>query len=165
MKKALIVIDVQKGFVNKLTADAVKEIRSYIKKNKDKYELIIFTKYMNRKDSNFVKNLDWHGFMSNEETDIVDELKEFVNDNNLFVKYTYGSFVDSKLLNVLKKHKIDQVELAGFDTENCVLTFARDAFDRGLSVVVFKKLSASHSNLKLHQAALEIIKDNIGIVK
>lgn len=165
MKKALIIIDVQKGFVNKLTAGVVKKIRNYIIKNKDKYDLVAFTKYVNYKDSNFVKNLDWYGFMSNEETDIVDQLKEFVNDNNLFVKYTYSSFVDNKLLNLLKKHKIEQVEIAGFDTENCVLTFARDAFDRGLSVVVFKKLSASHSNPKLHRAALEIIKDNIGVVK
>ncbi len=103
--------------------------------------------------------------MKKEQTDMADEIKEFINSKNLFVKDTYGSFVNNKLFNLLKKHKIEQVELAGFDTENCVLTFARDAFNRGMSVVVFKNLSASHSNQKLHRAALEIIKHNIGIVK
>ena len=103
--------------------------------------------------------------MAERETDIADDLKKFINSKNLFIKDTYGSFVDNKLLNLLKKHKINQVELAGFDTENCVLTFARDAFDRGLSVIVLEDLSASHSNPKLHKAAIEIIKDNIGMIK
>jgi len=66
---------------------------------------------------------------------------------------------------VQKKHKIDKVELVGFDTENCVLTFARDSFDRGMKVVVLKDLCASHSNKKLHKAALEIIEDNIEEIK
>ncbi|MFA5024749.1 MAG: isochorismatase family cysteine hydrolase [Patescibacteria group bacterium] len=165
MRKALVIIDVQKGFINKLTLETVKKIRSFILKNKNNYDLLIFTKYMNHAGSNFVKNLQWKGFMTKKETDLADEIKEFVNNKNLFIKDTYGSFVNNKLFNLLKKHQIDQVELAGFDTENCVLTFARDAFDRGMSVLVFKNLSASHSSLNLHQAALEIIKHNIGVVK
>jgi len=165
MKKALVIIDAQKGFINKLTNKIPSKIRVFIEKNKEDYDLIIFTKYINHKNSNFVKNLKWSGFMDKKETAIVDELKCFVNSKNLFIKDTYGSFVDNKLLNLLKRHKIGQVELAGIDTENCVLTFARDAFDRGMAVVVHKNLSASHSSLKLHNAALEIIKKNIGIVK
>lgn len=102
--------------------------------------------------------------MTENENGIVDELADLVNKKNLFKKYTYGSFVDDKLLNHLKKHKIGQVDIAGIDTENCVLTLARDAFDRGFKVRVLKNLSASHSNPKLHKAALEIIRDNIGEV-
>lgn len=165
MKKALVIIDVQKGFINELTKEALKSIRNFIKRNQNKYELIVFTKYVNHEDSNFVKNLNWHGFMTRGQTDLALEIVEFVTDKNLFVKDTYGSFVNNKLYNVLKKHKVKQVELAGFDTENCVLTFARDAFDRGMSVVVYKKLTASHSSKKLHNAALEIIEENIGEVK
>ncbi|MFA4817375.1 MAG: isochorismatase family cysteine hydrolase [Parcubacteria group bacterium] len=164
-KKALIIIDAQKGFINKLTAKTLCRIKEFIKKHNKNYELLIFTKYINHEGSNFVRSLKWRGFMNEKQTDLADGLEEFVNNKNIFVKDTYGSFVDKKLLNMLRKHKIEQVELAGFDTENCVLTFARDAFDRGMSVVVFKNLTASHSNSKLHKAALEIIKDNIGEVK
>ncbi|MFA5095095.1 MAG: isochorismatase family cysteine hydrolase [Candidatus Paceibacterota bacterium] len=164
MKKALIIIDIQKGFINKLTNKIPSRIRSFILRNRGKYNLIIFTKYMNRKNSNFVKNLNWKGFMDDKQTAIIDELKEFINNKNLYKKYTYGSFVDNKLLKYLKRNKIKQVDLAGIDTENCVLTFARDAFDRGFRVVVFKNLSASHSNIKLHKAALKIIEENIGNV-
>jgi len=165
MKKALIVIDVQKGFINKLTNKIPLRIKNFIKKNKGDYDLIIFTKYINHPKSNFVKSLNWKGFMTDKETDIVEELKNFTNNKNVFIKDTYGSFVNNRLLNLLKKHKIKQVELTGIDTENCVLTFARDAFDRGFSVIVFKNLTASHSSPKLQKAALEIIKKNIGKIK
>jgi nicotinamidase-related amidase len=165
MKKALIIIDVQKGFINKNTKNVILKIRYYIYRNRNKYDLIVFTQYKNYKNSNFVKSLDWHGFMSKSETDLADEILEFIDDKNLFVKNTYGSFVDDKLHSLLKKYKINQVELTGFDTENCVLTFARDAFDRGMRVVVLKDLCASHSNKKLHKAALEIIENNIGELK
>lgn len=165
MKKALVIIDVQKGFINKLTVKTVNRIRNFIIKNKDKYDLLIFTQYKNHKRSNFVRLLKWRGFMDKKETDLADEIKEFVNKRNLFTKDSYGSFINNKLSNLLKKHKIEQVWLAGFDTENCVLTFARDAFDRNMSVVVYKNLTASHSNPRLHRAALEIIGDNIGEVR
>lgn len=165
MKKALIIIDAQKGFLNKLTSKTFDAIEKFIIKNKANYDLIIFTRHINHKKSNFYRILGWYGFMDAKQNDIVEELKKFVNKKNTFVKDTYGIFVNDKLLEVLKKNKIKQVELAGFDTENCVLTFARDAFDRGMSVVVRKNLVASHSNPGLHKAALEIIKDNIGVVK
>jgi len=165
MKRALIVIDVQKGFINKLTNKIPSKIKNFIKKNKANYDLIIFTKFINHPKSNFVKSLNWKRFMAKKETDIAEQLKEFTSNKNVFIKSTYGSFVNNKLLNLLKKHKIKQVELTGIDTENCVLTFAREAFDRGFSVVVFKSLTASYTSPKLRKAALEIIEKNIGKVK
>jgi len=164
MKKAFIIIDVQKGFINKLTNKIPTKIKDFVLKNENDYSLIIFTKYINHKNSSFVKNLNWEGFMDDKQTAIVDELKEFTNSKNLYKKYTYSSFVDNQLLKYLKANKIKQVELAGIDTENCVLTFARDAFDRGFKVTVFKNLCASHTSLKLHKSALEIIRKNIGKV-
>jgi len=164
MQKALIIIDVQKGFINKITKKIPLKIRNFILKNKGSYRLIVFTRYINNKNSNFYKILNWKEWMNDEQTAIVDELQEFVNSENLYKKDTYGSFVDNKLLKYLRKNKIKQVELAGFDTENCVLTFARDALDRGFKIKVLKNLSASHSNPKLHKSALEIIKKNIGDV-
>ena len=165
MGKALIIIDVQKGFITKLTGKIPLKIKKFILEHKNEYELVIFTKYVNHENSNFVKNLNWKRFMEVKETDIVDELKEFISKKNLYKKDTYGCFTNDRLLNLLKKKQIKQVELAGIDTENCVLTFARDAFDRGFKVVVFKNLSASHSSSKLHKSALEIIRINIGNVR
>ena len=165
MKKALVIIDLEKGFITKFTKGIPAKVEGYIKSHKSDYDLIIFTQYRNHSKSNFVKNLDWHGFMTNKQWDIVDELKPFVTKSNFFPKDTYGSFVRGKFPAFLKKEKIKEVHLAGIDTENCVLTFARDAFDRGYRVVVLKNLCGSHSDPALHKAALRIIKNNIGKVR
>lgn len=165
MKKALIIIDIQKGFLTKYTRDLPKKVRKFIKNRGGEYDLILFTQYKNHPKSNFVKQLNYRGFIRREAYDIVDELKDLVKKNNLFTKDTYSSFVSQKLPDTLKKHKIKEIHIAGIDTEHCVLTFARDAFDRGYKVVVLKNFSRSHSDPELHKAALKIIEGNIGEVR
>ena len=165
MKKALVVIDFQKGFLTKHTSSLPKKMRKFIEQHRADYNLILFTQYRNRPGSNFVRNLKWRRFMSEKEYGIFDELRDLTSKDNLFPKYTYSSFVTEEVSSVLKQNGISEVHLAGIDTENCVLTFARDAFDRGYKVVVLKDLCRSHSNPTLHKAALEIIKNNIGEVR
>jgi nicotinamidase-related amidase len=165
MRKALIVIDLQKGFLCPLTKNLPKKVKGFLLRNKGKFDLVLFTQYLNRPKSQFVRFLGWQGFMDKKENDLFEEIKPFVNKNNLFKKYTYGSFADDKVLKVLRKNKIEEVWLMGIATENCVLTFARDAFDRGFKVVVLKDYCASTDSKKLHNAALEIIKNNIGEIK
>lgn len=162
MRKALVVIDLQKGFLTKYTRDLPQKIRRFINKRGGEYDLVIFTQYRNHPESNFVKQLGYRGFMVKTRYDIVEELKDLVSKKNLFTKDTYSSFVTKKLPGVLVKNKISEVHIAGVDTEHCVLTFARDAFDRGYKVVVLKNFCRSHSDPELHRAALKIIEDNIG---
>jgi len=165
MRKALMVIDLQKGFLCPLTKELPKKVKNFLLRNKGKFDLVLFTQYLNRPKSQFVKFLNWRGFIDEKENGLFEEIKLFVNKNNLFKKYTYGSFVDDKVLNVLKKNGIKEVWLMGIATENCILTFARDAFDRGFKVVVLKDYCASIDSKELHNTALEIIKNNIGEVK
>jgi len=165
MKKALIVIDFQKGFLTKHTEGLAKKMAEFIEEHGAEYDLILFTQYRNRPGSNFVRDLKSERFMDEKEYGIFDELKNLVSKDNLFPKHTYSSFVTEEVPNALKQHAIEEVHIAGIDTENCVLTFARDAFDRGYKVVVLKDLCRSHSDPDLHKAALEIIKNNIGEVK
>lgn len=165
MKKALIIIDVQKGFTSKHTKGIALRIKDFIEKNRRKYALIIFTQHKNNPKSYLYKNLGWKGFMKESEYGFMDELSELVKSEKVFIKDTYGIFTNKKMESFLKKNKINDVHLAGIDTENCVLTFARDSFDRGFKVTVLKDLCRSHSNPHLHKAALEIIEENIGEVK
>ncbi len=165
MKKALVIIDLQEGFINKSTKRLPSRIKSFIKRHGQDYAVVLFTQYKNYPGSNFVKNLNYTSFMEKRENELVPDIKEFINKKNVFVKDTYGSFIDNKVSNILRKNEIKEVDLAGVDTENCVLTFARDAFDRGYRINVLKNLCASHSSPKLHRAALEIIKYNIGNLK
>lgn len=165
MKKALIVIDLQKGFLTKYTRGLPSKIRRFIQKRENEYDSIIFTQFRNLPKSNFVRHLNYRDLMSRNRYDIVNELRGLVKKTNLFEKDTYSSFVTKKLPGALRRSGIKEVHIIGIDTENCVLTFARDAFDRGYKVVVLKNLCRSHSDPKLHRAALEIIRNNIGEVK
>ncbi len=128
MKKALIVIDLQKGFITKHTKDLPLKIQRYIEKNKGKYDLILFTQYRNHPKSNFVKYLNYRGFMSKDRYDIVEQLKQFVHKDNLFPKDTYGSFVNGRLPAILKKNKIEEVHIAGIDTEHLCTYFCERYF-------------------------------------
>ncbi|MBU1202483.1 cysteine hydrolase [Patescibacteria group bacterium] len=165
MKKVLVIIDVQKGFISEHTKGLATRIKKFVEKNHKKYSLILFTQHINNNKSYLYRNLGWKGFMKEEEYGLMDEIAELAKSKKVFIKDTYGAFVNKKIESLLKNKGIKEVHLAGIDTENCVLTFARDAFDRGFNVVVFKNLCRSHSNPSLHKAALEIIKDNIGEVR
>jgi len=165
MKKALVIIDPQKGFTSKHTKGIASRIKKFVEKNRKKYSLILFTQHRNDPKSYIYKYQGWRGFMKEEEYGFMDELAELAKSEKVFVKNTYGAFTDKKMENFLKKKNITDIHLAGMDTENCVLTFARDAFDRGFKITVLKNLCASHSSQRLHRAALEIIENNIGKVK
>ena len=93
------------------------------------------------------------------------DLLPWVKKDNVFVKNTYSSFFDSEFTNYLKKKKIEELIIVGLDTENCVLTNSRAAFDNGYKVsVVANCCGSSTSGDEMHKAALEIIKNNIGDV-
>ncbi|MCA9353137.1 cysteine hydrolase [Patescibacteria group bacterium] len=165
MKKALVIIDPQKGFETKHTEGIASRIKDYVAKNSNNYDVVLFTQHKNHSDSYLAKNFEWYGFMDGREYDFMDELSDLTAQYPVFEKDTYGIFTTPKLENYLKEHEITNIDIAGIDTENCVLTFARDAFDRGYIVTVLKDLCRSHSAPHLHEAALEIIEENIGEVR
>lgn len=59
MKRALIVIDVQNYFMNSLTKHLPERILQYIQKNKGNFALIIFTNFVNTRESSVYRFLDW----------------------------------------------------------------------------------------------------------
>lgn len=163
MKQALLIIDVQNFFINKWTQSVPKNIVKLIQANDFTY--IIFTKFVNTPDSHFVKQFNYTECTKPPYTDIVADLLPWVKKENVFTKNTYSSFYDTKFTNYLKMKKIDKLVIAGIDTENCVLTNARAAFDNGYKVtVVADCCGSSTGGPDMHQVALEIIKNNIGEV-
>src|SRR3989344_9526208 len=102
-KKALIVIDLEKGFLTRYTKDLPQKIRNFIEKN-DEYVVTLFTQYRNHPKSNFVRQLGYKGFIHKNQYEIVNELRDLVTKNNLFVKDTYGSFVNTKLSDTLRRN-------------------------------------------------------------
>jgi len=159
MKSALIVIDVQNYFVNEHTKSIPEKIARFIDKNK--FDFVLFTKFVNYKGSNYFKLLNWGKCLGSPDTDIYPTLEKFVSGSNLFEKASYSIFKSKDFADFLKRNSISKLYLCGIDIDACVLASAFDAFDLGYDVEVLTDLSLSHSGERLDKAALEIIKKNL----
>lgn len=154
-KKTLIIIDVQNYFVNELTKSIPEKIAKHI--DKADYDFIVFTRFINKKGSNFFKLLNWKKMLSGDETEIHNSLIKFCDKKNVFTKNSYSIFKARGLSEYLKNNRIESLYLCGIDTEACVLASAFECFDLGFDVKIIKELCFSHSGKSLHNSALKII--------
>lgn len=161
MKTALVVVDVQKYFINKYTKFIPQKIAGYIQKNK--FDHILFTKFVNNRNTNFYKLLDWKKCLRSPETDIVSPLTKYTDKSNIFEKSGYSIFKSKGLLNFIQKYKITKFYLCGIDTDACILASAYDGFDLGYEMVVLKDLCRSHYGEYYHESAFKIVENNLRI--
>jgi len=159
MKTALVVIDVQNYFVNSKTKELPKKIANHIQKSN--YDFVLFTQFINKKDSNFFKLLNWRKCTSSPEIDIHPTLIKFTNSKNTFKKSTYSIFGAKGFTRFLQKNKVSRIFLCGIDTDSCILASAYDAFDLGYHIKILEEFCLSHSGKDFHSAAIKIINKNI----
>jgi nicotinamidase-related amidase len=155
--RTLLVVDVQNAFIKPKAKDLPERIRQRIQENP--YDHLLFTQFINRKDSNFVKLLNWTKAFDPPDTDIVSALAPYTNDENVFEKSTYSAFKSAKLLEYLRTHGITLIEVCGIESDGCVLATAFEGFDLGYEMVVLRDLMRSTSTL--NDATENIIKRNI----
>ena len=165
MNKALIVIDVQKFFLDDKTKIVVGKIRSYLENNIRRYSLVYFTVFKNDSDSPLWKISGWKECVGSPDTDVCEEIKEFTNANNLFYKNFLSALKVPEIRAGLKEHNVSEVDLCGFDTYCCVLATAYDLFDESIKPVVLENLTWSTSEEKLHKPAIQMLERNIGFVE
>lgn len=161
MKKALIVIDVQNHFINTLTKDLPKKILKFIKQNKDNFDLIIFTRFINTTKSSVYRLLNWKESMSSPEIDIVPVLQPVLKYGVVVSKSEYSVLKVARAKKLLKKFRIQELYLCGMDTDCCVLATAFDAFDQQYRIYLLEDLCMASSNVNLHKTTLSIFKRNI----
>ena len=94
----LLVIDVQNNFINKHTKNIPNKIEKLIKENRFNY--VVFTKFINNKSSNFYKILNYKGCIEENDKKIVIDTK----DNKILEKRTYTA-LNKKLIDYIKKIK------------------------------------------------------------
>lgn len=159
MNTTLVVIDVQNYFVNDKTKDLPAKIARFIEINK--FDFVLFTQFVNRNNSNFVKLLNWKRCFSSPDIDIHPSLYRFVTAENTFRKTAYSIFKAIGFTEFLKKKSLTKLFLCGIDTDSCVLSSAYEAFDLGYEIKVLTDLSMSHSGKDFNIAARKIINKSI----
>lgn len=82
---ALLIIDVQKGFINEYT----RELPGKIEKLQNNYANIYAMQFINLEDSMFRKQLNWHKLSLNtQDTELAFKIRP---DALVFSKYAYGA--------------------------------------------------------------------------
>ncbi len=141
MKKALLIIDVQKSSVTKF--DLIAKIENL----QNNYENVFVSMFTN-KNSPLLDILKWGGY--------ADENLAFIPKNSaiIFKKSGYSSYLDE-----MKNY--DEVHICGFDTDACVYKTAMDLIENGVIPIILKDYCFSE-NQNLHDMAIKLLERNIG---
>ena len=154
--KNIIVVDMQKGFMNENNKHLINGINSYIKENQ--FDNIIFTKCINNDSSPYVKILNWHDMKDEVEQEIILDVPE---NSEIIVKNCYG--ISHKDIEILKQKGISEIEICGTDIDACCLAIAFNLFDNNIKPIFLKDLCTSSSeNKNIQNYAFEIIKRQFG---
>jgi ureidoacrylate peracid hydrolase len=186
---ALLVIDVQNGFVSKggsydLLGMETSHYREIIPKIRDLINLCknvripIFYTQAVRESSGIDLLTRSHKILpkSREErikkkpicvretwdAEIVDEIKPS-EDDHVVIKRRDSAFHDTEIGVWLRSLEIDTLIFCGIDTSICVETSLRDAFNIGYDIVLISDATASN-NKKHYESTLENVKGYYGIV-
>ena len=155
MNKALLIVDVQNGFINEKT----RHIPALVEELQYQYDLVIATRFINLPDSQYRRLIKWNRLSPNS-NDI--ELAFKLKDDAVIVdKYIY-TCIDDDFMELLREHNIDAVDICGIDTDICVTKCAVDLFERDVTPFVLKDYCATHAGQDLQEAALVILARYIG---
>ncbi len=159
MSKPLLIVDLQRGFINSFTHHIPQRVARLIKRGK--YAPLLFTRFINLPDGPYQQFLDWDSCSGEPETNIVPELEQFVRTDCVFLKLGLCGMPDN-LRSYLTEQGIKQIFLVGIDTDMCVLKIALDIFDLGIEPIVLADCCASTAGLQAHLAGLAVLSRNIG---
>lgn len=159
MNTALLVVDMQNGFVTEECRVILPNVKALIDTSRKRNHKILFTKFINEEDSGYVKWIGWRRLMHSPETDLIPELIEY--DSLAHHKTQYSSFTP-EVEALLRTRQTDRVVLCGVATDGCVLKTAVDAFERGIEPIVAVDACHSHAGREVHEAGLLLLGRFIG---
>lgn len=159
MLNVLLVVDVQVGFINDFTHHIPQRLVQLLQTQR--FDTVIFTRFINTQEGPYSRFLNWHGCDREPDVELVPELKPFAQPDLVFAKTGICGLSD-ELTNYLRRRSVEQVSIAGIDTDMCVLKIAMDVFDLGIEPIVLTDCCASTAGLQAHLAGLAVLSRNIG---
>lgn len=154
--KKLLIVDVQKGFLNKNCDFVVKEIEKLVGRG-DFFDQIVATKFVNFEKSAYVQFLNWRRFLNAEETEIGLRLPKKAK----IVKKTSYALSEKDFKKLFRKG--DEVYVCGLDYDSCVLAICFQLFDHGIRPKIVLNAVASHSQNPIKKTDFEnVCRKNFG---
>ena len=157
MNTLLVIVDLQKGFLNETTKHIVDKIKELVKTKK--FNHIVASQFINVKNSPFQRLMSWFDLQKAEEI-ALDPLVLDVAEK-IFQKDIYSCWT-CEFEKYVKENEIDEIYFCGVDTDACVLKSAVDTFERNIDVKVIVNCCASTGGIDSHRAGLLVLGRLIG---
>lgn len=151
----LLIIDFQNEFINDVTFKSVNDLKDLV--NSNKYDDVVFTRFINNKENPIYKKANWDGCLTEESIKVPIDTKDY----KIIDKGTYTAY-NEELINYLKTNKINNIYIAGFDIDCCVFTTALNLFENNYNVYILKDYVYSCVSEELKQEILAILGRCIG---
>ncbi len=153
--ECLIVVDLQKGFINDSNKQIVPLIEDLVKNYHE--GPIIVTKYLNN-DKKIEELIDYHDLKDKPDIDLVFNLENYatyVIEKNIY------SAITEEMRKILLKENIDLAYIVGVSTDCCVLKTALDLMEMKIRPIVLTDYCASSQRI-YHEEGLNLLKRLIG---
>jgi nicotinamidase-related amidase len=159
---ALVVIDMQRGFVHPNSAYVVPVVTDLVRRWQDAGGATVFTRFINAPGSQFERLLQWRAVSNPPQTDIVDELAPHLALATAVIDKPAYTLFTAEGAGVVARGGWSDLVFCGLTTESCVLKSAVDAFEHGLTPWVLTDASATHAGPAAQEAGLLVTRRFIG---
>lgn len=159
---ALVVIDMQNGFVNHHSRHAIPAVSDLVAQWYAADRPVIFTRYFNYPDSPYERFFQWRRLQEPPETDIVSELAEAAAHAYRVIDKDGYTLFTSEAAELIRKSGWTDLVFCGIATESCVLKSAADAFEYGYAPWIVTDACASDAGPDVHDAGLLVARRLIG---
>lgn len=151
----LLIIDVERGFINENT----KHIPALVEQKQHEYDTVWAVRLVYGKDSPFLTIRQRSGIENIERpTELAFTPRD---DARILEKYGYSA-ATPELIAALRQEGVTSVDIAGMDTDQCVLATAFGLFDAGMTPRILEHYCASTGGETMHQVAMQLLRRALG---
>lgn len=154
----LLVVDVQQGFMTPETCHVPSRVGTLLSFHKDKFDVVVASKFINSEDSVFVRELGYAGCVDEGKQSLFGVVQDFAD----VVVSKSGYLLPAEGLQRFVDAGVSRVFVVGVDTDACVLFNTAAVFDLGLRPIVLAKACGSTGGAEFHSTGLRLIERTIG---
>ncbi|ALV39305.1 isochorismatase family cysteine hydrolase [Streptomyces sp. CdTB01] len=158
---ALLVVDVQQGFVNRHSRGVLPAIVQLIESWRAAGAPVVLTRFHNKQGSPYETITGWTRLRSPEEQALATELAPFAADATAIIDKDQASVFTPEGAQLIRAAGWTDLVLCGIDTDACVYDSARDAYHYGYRPWIVTDACASTGGAQYHDAALLMAARNI----
>ncbi|MEV4333470.1 isochorismatase family cysteine hydrolase [Streptomyces sp. NPDC049597] len=159
---ALLVIDVQQGFVNQHSRSVLPAVVRLVKGWHALGAPVVLTRFHNEPGSPYETITGWTRLRTPEEQALVPELVPYIGRAAAVIDKGQSSLFTAEGIDLIRDAGWSDLVLCGIDTDACVYDSAVDAYQRGYRPWIVTDACASTGGPEYHDAALLLAARNIG---